>query len=364
MGIVGNSNSSAITLEQLIALNEEMAALVRAGVPLEQGLAALGGEMPGRPGQLAELLASRMDAGESLPQILAGEAGRFPPVWRAVVQAGLRSGQLAVALESLSETARRTAELRKLVAAGLVYPIIVVTLAYALFVWLLVWLAPLTLQAHIDLTGDSDVLLRTFDWLGQTAVWWALPLPLATLILLGAWWRRSGRLLWSRQVASTPSRRKRSFWRRGVGFRRTLQNGRIGAFAEVLALLVKQQIPMHDSVVLAAEASGDRRLAQASRQLADRLQSGQALEGSKDLVAGLPPLLGWLLMDGGRQPDLSEILTRSAAVYRDRAARAASWTAVYLPMVLTVFVGGTATLLCMLAIFTPIARLLYNLSAP
>ena len=119
MATGGRPNTGAITLEQLIALNDEMAALVRAGVPLERGLAALGGELPGRPGKLAERLASRMDAGENLSQILADEDERFPPVWRAVVEAGLRSGHLAAALESLSATARRAAELRKPVGAGM-----------------------------------------------------------------------------------------------------------------------------------------------------------------------------------------------------------------------------------------------------
>ncbi len=98
----GRSYAGAATLEQLAALSDEMAALVRAGVPLEQGLEALGGELPGRSGELATLLASRMDAGEGLPQILADEDERFPPVWRAVVEAGFGSGHLCAALAARS----------------------------------------------------------------------------------------------------------------------------------------------------------------------------------------------------------------------------------------------------------------------
>ena len=363
MGTGGRSNAGAITLEQLVALNDEMAALVRTGVPLEQGLAALGGDLPGRPGKLAELLASRMDAGESLSQILADEQQRFPPVWRAVVEAGVRSGHLAAALESLSSTARRIAELRKLLGAGFIYPIVVVTLAYALFVLLVVWLAPLTLQAHQDLTESSDAVLAALDWLGRTAWWWAIPLPVAAVTLLGAWWRRSGRALWSERDAARSSAWSRWLCR-GAGIRQTLHNGRMATFAEVLALLVKEQVPMHHSVVLAAEASGDRAVTNASRQIAERLQRGEVLKRRDDLPPGFPPMLGWLLMTSGRQPELSEALSRGAAVYRRRAARAAAWTAVYLPISLTLLVGGTATLLCGLATFVPIARLLCHIAWP
>ena len=116
---VGNSqagNAGAVTLEQLIALGDEMAALVKAGVPLEEGLTEFARDMPGQPGKLAKMLGERMSAGESLPHILASEPDQFPPVWRAVVEAGLKSGQLAAALESMSTTARRVAETRRLVA--------------------------------------------------------------------------------------------------------------------------------------------------------------------------------------------------------------------------------------------------------
>jgi len=359
----GKSNAGAITLEQLAALNDEMAALVRSGIPLEHGLGALGGELPGQPGKLAQLLASRMNAGESLSQILSDENQRFPPVWRAVVEAGIRSGHLAAALESLSSTARRTAELRKLVGAGILYPLVVVALAYVVFVFLVTFLAPLTLRAHTDLTGASDTVLAQLDWLGRKAAWWVIPLPLAAAILLGWWWRRSGRTLWSRSVTARRSRWNR--WLRcGVGMRQTLHNGRMATFAEVLALLVKERLPMHDSLVLAAEASGDRAITKASRELADRLRRGEVFKRREDLPTGFSPLLGWLLVTSDRQPELSEALSRSATVYRRRAERASTWTAVYLPIFFTVYVGGMATLICGLATFVPVARLLYHLSWP
>ena len=302
-----------------------------------------------------------MDAGENLAQILADEDQRFPPVWRAVVEAGIRSGRLAAALESLSSTARRTAELRKLVGAGVVYPLVVVTLAYVLFVFLVTWLSPLTMTAFTSLQLDSGVVLSQLDWLDRRAAWWVIPVPLLAAVLLGSWWRRSGRILWSKSHATGPSRWNR--WLRcGTGIRETLYNGRMATFAEVLALLVKERVPMHDSLVLAAEASGDRAIVKASRQIADHLRRGEVLKHREDLPKGFSPLLGWLLLTGDRQPELSEALSRSAAVYRHRAERAGTWTAVYLPIFLTVCVGGLATLICGLVTFLPIAKLLSSLS--
>jgi general secretion pathway protein F len=319
--------------------------------------------MPGRPGRLAQLLAARMNSGESLTKILADEEHTFPPVWRAVVEAGLRSGHLAAALESLSATARRTADLRKTVAAGLVYPIVVVALAYVLFLFLLLHLIPLMLRAQFDLTGRADRALDVLNILGETAWWWAIPLPLVAAFLLGLWWRRWGRAIWAWSGTTRPGAWTRQVGRRG-GFRGTIQLGRMATFSEVLALLIKEQVPLEDSLILAGEASGDRTIALAAGEIVQRLRQGEQFEKREDLPAGLPPLLGWLLMSGNRQPDLGGALLRSAAVYRSRAARVAMWTAIYLPIWLTILIGGTATLVCGLVTFVPLLRLFYQLALP
>ena len=112
--------------------------------------------MPGQPGKLAKMLGERMSAGESLPQILASEPDRFPPVWRAVVEAGLKSGQLAAALELMSTTARRVAETRRLVGAALLYPLIVVAVAYGVFVFQVTRLAPVMSRAYVDLAVATN----------------------------------------------------------------------------------------------------------------------------------------------------------------------------------------------------------------
>ena len=124
MNVAGRRRAGSVSLDQLIALNDEIAALVRAGIPLEKGLTQLGREAPGRLGLLASRLADRMNAGESLGEILEKDKTTFPPVWRSVVLAGIRSNHLAAALESLSRTGRRAMELRRSIALGLISAVV------------------------------------------------------------------------------------------------------------------------------------------------------------------------------------------------------------------------------------------------
>ena len=96
------SSRESLTLDHLIALNDEIAALVRTGLPLERGLREVGGDFHGRLGRAMTVLAERMSRGESLPEALTAERERLPRIYRAVVEAGLRAGRLAAALEGLT----------------------------------------------------------------------------------------------------------------------------------------------------------------------------------------------------------------------------------------------------------------------
>ena len=125
-----------ITLDQLLALNDEIAALVRAGIPLERGLQVAGRDLRGRLGRLASALGQRLSRGESLSDALRGEERAVPPLYRAVVEAGARSGRLTVALEGLAEYVRGYSEARTAIGLALWYPLLVLALAYGLFVGL------------------------------------------------------------------------------------------------------------------------------------------------------------------------------------------------------------------------------------
>jgi len=351
-----SGTSPTISLDQLVALNNEMAALVRAGIPLEAGLIGVGRDMRGRLGAIATRLGERMRAGESLLEILAGDDRTFPPAWCAVVEAGVRSGRLSAALEGLSTTARRVSEYRRAVATALVYPLVVLSFGYCLLVFTLTWLTPGLLGVYENLTFSSDRVLAAIARLGETSAWWAPWPPLIVVGLLAVGWYRSGRVMYG-QAAGTGIRLFPSL-------RQVLAEGRTATFAEVLSLLITNGVPLDEAVALAGDASGDSGLRGAAKEIAARLRSGENATARDAAGSRIPPLLAWLLLSGGQHAGLTETMSLVAEQYRQRAARTVTWTVVYLPIVLTVVLGGTVTLVQALAVFGPVIRLLYQLGQP
>ncbi|MBN2475801.1 MAG: type II secretion system F family protein [Pirellulales bacterium] len=352
------SNSGAITLDELIALNDEIAALVRAGVPLEPALAELGGDLPGRLGRIVAGLAERTNRGESLLQALGDASLRMPPVYRAVVEAGLKSGRLPTALEALAGSIRRLAETRRGLATAAIYPLIVFLLAWWFFGLFCAKIAPSLLFCfeRLDIPGGG-VLGRLAAW-GPSAVYWEPLIPLAVLAAAGTWWFHTGR---ASSVQPGPASRLIG-WMPWMG--PSLKWSRAATFVEVLALLVENGVPMHDGILLAAEASGDARVLLAARSLAAAVQNGETVDLDRLRAAGLPPLLSWLMGAGQRQGALLPALKHAAETYHRRAQHQADKARLLLPVVLTVVIGGGITLLYTLILFVPYATMLKTLSAP
>jgi type II secretory pathway component PulF len=103
----------------------------------------------------------------------------------------------------------------------------------------------------------------------------------------------------------------------------------------------------------------------AARQFAkesERGVSGQAL--SMAAAPGrsvFPPLVSWLLT-GGNQATLAESLRSTAAAYRRRAMRLDDWLRLYLPLGLTIAIGGSAVLIYALSMLGPWYQMLTRIA--
>lgn len=355
-----NAGPGRVSLDHLIALNDEIAALVRAGIPLERGLVEAGDDVGGRLGRLAGAIAERMGRGESLPEALQAAGGGMPELYRAVVEAGVRSGNLARALEDLASHARGVAEARRVVGQALLYPTMVFALGYALFVGFVWQIAPRFASAFASLGLPTFAPVVWLARLGESVAYWG-PIVPAALIALGFAWIASG---WSRTLDAGGMRGMGGMIRRFPGVGPMMTNVRNANFADLLALLVEHDVPLVEGIPLAADASGDREFCRSAHALADRLRSGDVAPGAGPAPPGIPPLLGWMLLGGRRQATLAPALRHAAIAYRRKATRTALTLRTTVPIVLLLAIGAVAVLLYGLMLFVPLSTLLDELGQP
>jgi general secretion pathway protein F len=323
-------------------------------VPLEIGLAGWGRDLPGELGRTASRLGEAVSRGQSLSESLAAQGNRIPPVYAALVNAGLRSGRLPAALESLTATARNLAEVRGAIGLAMLYPLILVLMAYGLFILL----ATATISAVLRLyEAPPPRLWSTIADVGQYAVSWTGLIPPLMLILAAAiWWYQTRRAI----VIDTGSAGR---WLRVVPVAgRIVERARSAALAEILGLLVEHEVPLHDSIVLAAGCTADRALIKSADKAAEFLKLGGTLQNDTPCLEGFPPLVAWLISAGGREQAFTALARHVAQSYRRSILRDLDWLRIFLPIWTVVLVGGLVVGLYGATFFLPYSQLLQALA--
>lgn len=346
---------AAPALADFVVLNAEIAALVKARIPLESQLAQLGRSLPGKSGELAERIGRRLERGETLVAAMNAECASLPASYRAAIVAGAESGQLGLALESYVDAASRLDVLRHVAGVAIIYPLMLAIIAC----WLL---ATLITRVVPGFNWIRPYRFTPIMWLAE----WPYTEPLFLFVLPGLltlaaaiWWWRSGRL----GGVSAPQYRWLAWLPGSRGIHRWSQ---AATFADSLLLLVQRSIPLDQALQLAGASTDDLELRSAALALAEKSRTGAAIHS--ELHAGaanepkFPLLIRLALHHAGNRSLLVGGLQQAASIYRERAVRAAEWYAEYLPILLTVVVGGTLTVGFTLFLIWPYTAALYRLA--
>ncbi len=353
------AKTDRVSLEQLIAFNDEIASLIRSGVPLELGLKQLGQSSAGGLARLSQRLAERMETGVTLQQALDDEGDRIPGVYRAVVEAGLRSGRLPQALEEMTGLAASLLDLHRRIVIALLYPTIVFLMAWGLLTFVSVEVIPEFLLTHSSLGLNVTWLTHTLRWLSDNAAIWCPGVPLVAIIV---------GLFLAQRVSSehntSAGRLVSSRLHRFAWFPWIIENYDRATLTRTLRLLVQNHLPLHEALLLAGWATGCRKIIRDTTNIAQRLQDGNSLQTSLESARYIPSFLRWMLASGERNGNLAAVLVTAGNVYQERATQQAEMLKSVLPAMLTVLIGGTVTLLYCLLLFGPVFEMFHDMAAP
>jgi type IV pilus assembly protein PilC len=156
---------SKVKLDELVMSTRNMAAMLRAGLPLSRALSVI--ERQTKNPRLKGIMVSvreEISKGKQFNEALAMYPGTFTKLYIAMVRAGEESGGLAPALETISLQLERSSSLRKKIKGAMIYPAIVISVMCVIGVLMMIFVMP--------------TITSTFVKMG-------VALPLSTRILIG-----------------------------------------------------------------------------------------------------------------------------------------------------------------------------------
>ncbi|WP_254512597.1 type II secretion system F family protein [Anatilimnocola floriformis] len=337
------------TLPDIIALNDRLAAMAAAEVPLSRDLVRSNAELPTTLHEVSAAVSRRVEAGQTLEQSLAAEE-RLTPAYHLLLQISANSNDRGGALSRPQRLANSSENSAQILSRALTYPLIVCSLAYCGLALFCLYLVPTLEQLYGNLRIPTGWALRLLTGLRITLPYWiALPPVLLSLIV----WllrRQSNSGGWQQAGAWLP------------GMRRVIREQQCSAFADSIANLLAAGMPFESALRLNIETSNDPIF---SRSLGASAASmtRNAHTAVEDAFVHLPPFLRWALFRSEPLLDRVSALRLAADLYYEAAQRRISRMRIAVPIVFSAVLGGGVTLLYALALFVPLAHLLRSIAA-
>jgi type IV pilus assembly protein PilC len=330
----------------LLIFCQELAALLKAGLPLYQSLDVMLERQ--RDPLFRRALASvreRVKSGTSLSEAFRAEGGLFPPILAASLVAGERSGSLEAVLRRFVGYLRLNQALKRKAVAAAIYPALLFVMMTALAVLFLVVIVPRFesffegLDAKLPLL--TRVLIAVGGFLGEHLVW--MGLALAALAIAGRLWlaRPGSGVVLDRLLLRAP------VIGRLMGMYATSQ------LARTLATLLQGGLPLLNAMEVAGASVGNRALAAAVIEAGPLIREGKSLTTALESTGLLDNLALEMVKVGEQTGALADML-HSLAEFIDEEleTRLQTLMSLFEPVILILMALIIATMV--IAVYLPL----------
>ena len=345
----GFSFSRSLSALDRVLITRQLATLVRAGLPLEEALGAIAQQAEKQSVSALVLgIRSKVLEGFSLAASLSEYPSSFTPLYRSTVASGEQSGHLDRVLENLADYLERQFESRRNVEMALLYPVVLLVLAFAVVIALMIYVVP-DMVAVIENSGQelppmTVVLIGISEFV--TAWWWMLALVAVGLVLLVRMLLRQPHLRerWDQQKLNLPF------------VKRITRSASAARYANTLAILGGSGVPLVEGMNIAQDVVSNTHLKRRLGDATQRVSEGSSLRASLEGVGYFPPMLLHMVASGEASGELDNMLERVAEHQQNEVERiVTTLVGLFQPMML-VLMGGLVMFI-VLAILLPILNM-------
>jgi len=339
----------SISSREFLVFNQELATLLKAGMPLVQSLDLLKRrvESPVFRAVLDDVH-EKVRSGSALSDAFATHGDRFPGVYTASLLAGERSGNLDAVLRRYVEYAKIMANVKRKTISALVYPAILVTLAIGLVSLIVLKVVPAFADFYASFGAELPLITRII-----LAISNVVRSQLLLIVLAGG----------AAIVAFV-------IWIKQVGQRARLDHLVLGApivgpiaakfatsqMARTLATLLGGGLPLVNALEIAAKSVGNQYMASQLDIVNTRVREGQSFAAALEARHIFPEVAVKMAEVGESTGALQEMLNTVADFYDEEIATTMERFVTLVEPALLVIMGVVIAGL-LLALYMPLFQL-------
>ena len=303
--------------QELIEFTRSLAALIRSGIPIREGLTILRGQGSGLGmREIIRRLIGSIENGSRLSEACANHPRIFSGFYIRLLRTGEATGRMTETLQQLADALIKRKAMRDKVTAALIYPAISMVVAVIVAVVLLVYSLPAIIDLLTEFGGELPLATRLLVEISESFQTYktAIFIVMATLIV-GGWLAsrtRGGRRIMDRYTLKLPVAG-------GVVMQSNLFN-----LTATFGMLLISGIPSMEALRLSKESLGNVILQERLQLIIDDVEGGKRLGPAFSEHWANPPLLSQGIITGEATGDLPGALNNMAEYYEAESTRTIS----------------------------------------
>jgi type IV pilus assembly protein PilC len=336
----------------LVLFTRQLSTMIEAGISLVQAMTALYDQCdPKRQKSLRHIISdvtTRVQGGETFHESIAKHPRVFDRLFVSMVKAGEHGGLLAEILDRLAGFLEASARLRKKVKSAMTYPVIVISIAFAITTFLIVKVVPIFGEIFKDfgskLPAPTQFLIDVSDFM--RGEWYFLILGIGGVFFGVRTFLRSkrGKQIWDRWKLKLPV------------FGPLIHKICMSRFARTFAQLIRSGVPILEVLDIVGGASGNHVVETSINGVSADVEKGDNLSVALSKKPIFPPMMLRMVAAGEATGKIDTMLEKMADFWDEEIeAMLDALTSLIEPLLIVflgVIVGGIV-----IAMFLPIFKL-------
>lgn len=297
-----------VPMRDFLVFNHELATLLKAGLPLLQGLDILHERM--QHPLFREILGNvreQVRNGTALSDGFAAYPQYFPPLYATSLRAGERSGELEAVIRRFIAYTKIMEDVRKKVVQALIYPCILMSFSL-IVVWILLTYAIPNFASMFNSFGQelpwiTSLMMKASDIVRAGSLW----ILIFAVVAAGLF-----RLAWQdeRVQVAVDGLKLRIPWLGSVW-----QKFAVSQLCRALGTLLRGGVPLVSALDVAADSIGNRQISSRVRATVKTVSEGESLSQGLERTGSLQPMVIEMVKVGESTGALAEMLENVAAYY-------------------------------------------------
>jgi len=348
-GALFQISKAKVKLDDLVIFSRQLATMIDAGIPLVQSLGILSEQIDNKAFQgIVMTVRQDIEAGMNFCDALSKHPQVFSELFINMSKAGEASGMLDEVLDRLAAYQEKTAALQRKIGSSLVYPAVVLGMAFVITMVLLLKVVP-TFKGIFEMLGGqlplpTTILIMVSDVFRKN-FFWALIAGIAVFISFKKYVNTpQGRYKFDQTLLKLPVM--------GPLFRKVA----VASFSRTFSTLVKSGVSVLNALEIVGKTSGNKVVEEAISNARAAVREGEPIADPLARSKVFPSIVCRMIGVGEQTGQLEKMLSKIADFYDEQVDAAVSaMTSLIEPLVIAflgIVIGGIV-----IALFLPIFKL-------